>query len=255
LLSRIGRLEGIHAGQSCYIFGDGPSIKWFDFHHFTDRPAICCNNMAFHRDFGLLDARYYLMIEPWLFCPRWMQRQPATRDFRLITAALRALMTRRDDVEFFVSLSNWPFVRGENVTFLYRRLPRTARQDVADLHSLRSLGGTFHAALTLAVYMGFTDITLLGFDAWTIQPARNLHWYERGEGEIFEATNVAADFLRTVGKFAEVSTISVDGDSCNVRNIPYELRTGSAPAFHDNHELLSPENMKLLASYPDYRIF
>ena len=36
ILSRVSSLKNHHAGESCYIIGDGVSIKWFDLASFSD---------------------------------------------------------------------------------------------------------------------------------------------------------------------------------------------------------------------------
>ena len=41
----------IHKGKTCYIFGDGPSIKYFDLSRFDDYIGISCGNQIFHKDF------------------------------------------------------------------------------------------------------------------------------------------------------------------------------------------------------------
>ena len=44
------KLENIHDGESCYIFGDGHSIKYYDISNFNDKIGIACNHFPFHKD-------------------------------------------------------------------------------------------------------------------------------------------------------------------------------------------------------------
>lgn len=115
-------------------------------------------------------------------------------------------------------------------------------------------GGSFDASLAIAYYLGFSHVYLIGFDAWTIQPARNMHWYERGEGIFFEPTNFATEFLETLKKKMDIYTISVDGSSCNVRNRPYLEHTGQPPMFRENRQIIDKEFLRVLATYPGYKI-
>ena len=46
ILSRIYSLKNYHKGESCYIFGDGVSIKWFDLSSFSDKPVISLNKIV-----------------------------------------------------------------------------------------------------------------------------------------------------------------------------------------------------------------
>lgn len=246
--------SNLHRGESCYIFGDGPSIKWFDLGQFADHPAICCGVLPFHKDFGKLNVRYFTMVEPWLFVPRLFQPR-ILHGLRGIAAEYRRFVMRSPDKQFFVSLSNRLSLCGSHIHYVYRGLPAIRQRTDELLERFNLFAGSFHASLTLAYYLGFTKVYLVGFDGWTIHPARSLHWYELGEGEVFEATNLAFDFLGVLRSEMDICTISVDGDSKNVTNIRYEAHTGQAPRFRENHELLDKRYLDVLATYPGYRIF
>lgn len=254
-LSRIEKFRNIHKGETCYIFGDGPSIKWFDLGQFQDYPAICGNAIAFHKDFAKLNARYYLIVEPWLFCPSWMQRRQILRDYKIIADEFRSIIISNQDIQFFLHLSNYFSVSGANVNYVFRGLPKNINKTDELLMEFDLFGGSFHAELILAYYLGFSKIYLVGFDAWTIQPARNLHWYEYGEGILFEPTNFATDFLNILKSECEIYTISMDGDSQNVTNISYENYTGKPPTFKENFQLMEQRYLDILATCPGCRIF
>ncbi|MFT3858150.1 MAG: hypothetical protein QM742_11860 [Aquabacterium sp.] len=253
LLARLKRFEGIHKGQSCYIFGDGPSLKWFDLSAFKDRPAIACNNVMFHKGFDELDVLYYAIVAPWLFCPIWMQRHRNIRELRGLAAAYRARIHASPDIEFFLAWSNRGSIRAPNVTFLGRKLP-AGQEQYEQLNAFNLFGGAFNAALSLAYYMGFSEVYLVGFDSWIIQPARKSHWYERGEGEFFEPTNLAQDFLNALKPRMDIYAVGVEGGSRNVNYVAYETLTGRKPSYTENTSLLTPESRAILSTFPGYRI-
>jgi hypothetical protein len=255
-LNEIQKFEGLHDKGTCYIFGDGPSIKWFDLSNFRDHPAICCNNFLFHKDFSELDVKYYAIVPPWLFCPWWMKRNKTIINLQSIANEYRKVIKERQDIQFFVHLSNIITLNFKNVNFLYKSLPLKCKQSAGDdFSAINPCSGALQATLALAHYFGFSKIYLIGFDGWTIQPARALHWYELGKGEFFEPTNFGANFLNVFQREADIYTISADGQSCNVKNISYESYTGKPPVFKENHELLSAHNLNVLATYPGYKIF
>ena len=80
------RFKDIHKGQTCYIFGDEPSIKWFDLSNFDDHIGIACGNQMLHNDFGKLNIKYYAIPEPWLFCPNWIKKHQFLKDYNKLTA-------------------------------------------------------------------------------------------------------------------------------------------------------------------------
>ncbi len=253
-LSGIEKFRNIHKGETCYIFGDGPSIKWFDLSQFSDYVAICCGILPFHKDFNKLNIKYMTLVEPWFFVPKIFQPK-IIHEFKILAAEYKKLIKRSLDKEFFIHLSNIFSLSGENVNYVFRGLPKNINRTDELLGQFDLFDGSFRAALALAYYFGFSKIYLVGFDAWTIQPARNGHWYEFGEGVFFEATNFDTDFLEIIKREADVYTISMDDESKNVKNINYDTFTGKPPEFKENYELLDAHYLNVLATFPEYRIF
>jgi hypothetical protein len=244
-----------HKGESCYIFGDGPSLKWFDLKFFRNLPSICCGLLPFHKDFNKLDVRYCLLVEPWVFAPEYIRpRKMGLAETNLIAKAYKEVIRQNRQRSFFIHVSNCYSLWGRNVDYVFRSLPRGEQIDKL-LNQFNLFGGSFHASLALAYHLGFSKVYLLGFDAWTIQPSRNMHWYEFGEGIFFKSTNFATDFLEILKRRIDIYTISMDGESCNVENISYEKYTGQRPLFKENTEIVEDRYLKLLASYPEYEIY
>lgn len=250
------KFRGIHEGETCYIFGDGPSVKWFDLASFGDHPAICVNLFPFHKDFNKLDVRYCTMIEPWVFAPDWIQPNiPAITEFRGIIKEYKSIIRSNLDKQFFVHFSNYFSLPGENVNIMFKELPKSRNKMDEELRQVDCFGGSFYAALSLAYYLGFKKIYLVGFDGWLLQPARALHWYELGEGRFFEPTNFATEFLNVLQTEVEICAIAYDGQSKNVKCISYENYAGKPPKYKENHELITEKNLGVLATYPGYDIF
>ncbi len=251
---QLQKFSNRHEGETCYIFGDGPSIKWFDFSEFGNHPAICCGMIPFHKDFEKLDVRYIALVEPWLFVPKLFQPK-ILHSLRQIAAEYRNCIIRLPDKKFFLNLSNQFSVSGKNINYVYRNLPNPRNAIDKQLNQFDIFGGSFHASLSLAYYMGFKTIYLVGFDAWTIQPARTLRWYELGDGEYFDPTNFAWEYLKVLKPEIDIYTISKDGDSCNVKNIGYASYTGKQPEYRENYELLSEHMLNILSTCHEYKIF
>ena len=252
---KLNKYKDIHKGETCYIFGDGPSIKWFDLAEFGDHIGISCGSIPFHNDFKSLNVKYHALVEPWFYCPSWMQPHQYLKDYKILSNTHRNLMFQHKNIEFFINLSNFPWALGSNITYVHRKLITKNSK----IHKVKEINdpfiGSFHATLSLAYLMGFSKVYLIGFDAWTIQPSRTLRWYELGEGEFFKATNFADNFLNFIKKDIDVYTISKDGNSCNVKNIDYKEYTNKDPVFKENYQILSKNYLRILDSFPEYRIF
>ena len=53
------KFKDIHRGESCYLFGNGASIKYFDLKKFDDKPSIGCGGLFLHKDFNELKVKYF----------------------------------------------------------------------------------------------------------------------------------------------------------------------------------------------------
>lgn len=68
VLGKVRKFNNIHKGESCYIFGDGISLKSMDLHQLSDKCAIACNYVPFHKEFVSLNCSYGVVSAP-LFHP------------------------------------------------------------------------------------------------------------------------------------------------------------------------------------------
>ena len=151
---QLAKFNHRHEGETCYIFGDGPSIKWFDFNEFSDHPAICCGMIPLHKDFDKLDVRYIALVEPWVFAPKIFQPK-ILHCLRQVAAEYKCRIASLPDKEFFVSMSNCFSLSGEKINYVYRNLSNPRNEIDKQINRFDCFGGSFHASLSLAYYMGF----------------------------------------------------------------------------------------------------
>lgn len=256
LLSRIEKFKGVHSGEACYIFGDGPSVKWFDLRLFGDKTTICSGLIPFHKDANFLNIKYCTVVDPWFFWPECLNPESSHDGLKPTANAYVALIRANPEKNFFINIANYPCLRGGNINYVYRSLPPTGRSCDFALSKLNLFGGSFHAPLALAYLLGFSQVYLVGFDAWTLQPARTRRFYELGEGDLYETKNFAKHFLDTLRREMEIYTIGPDcTTSRNAIRIGYEEYTGAKPVFRENFDLMSQDMLEILAHFPAFNIF
>lgn len=255
-LTKVHRYKDVHRGESCYLMGDGVSLKWFDLAAFTDKTTIPCAYTPLHKDFSQLHVDYMLLIEPWWFFPCVRTTNTPIRIIRNEVQKLyrKEAILRYPDVEFFVNLSNFPILRQPNITYLYRdiyddRLPKdfiTRRID--------SFAGSLRASVMMAIYMGFDHCFLVGMD-YTHVPSRSKHWYEKGRGVLLPQPGHNREFFEIAKEYIDITTITIDGASDCIDSVTYKDHTGRDPEFRENTELLDERYLNVLASWPGYKIF
>lgn len=249
-----------HEGETCYIFGDGPSIKSFDYSNFTDHISICCGMQIFHRDFNKLNVKYYSLIEPYLFYPDWIiltKKYQYLKKHRIITNEFKNLMKLNNDITFFLNLSNIFTIYLKNICFLHKY--KVKNIDAFKLLMSKNINpfvNSFNTVISIARLMGFKKIYLIGFDSHTIKntPYR---WYESNtkasshaddkiDYDLKEIVFMNEDILDIYGRDMEIVNISNEGTNCNVTHMDYSKYTGEKIENNTNVNLINPKYMGLL---------
>lgn len=256
LIHQIHDYRDKHKGESCYIIGDGVSVKWFDLEVFNDKLSFLCNFLPFHNDAHKLNAPYLSMVEPWWFMP--FERtlyQPQKKIYRNPRQKFyRNLINGNQDKTFFINLSNYLVLREKNIIYTYMDFndPRLPENFITS--RIKAYEGSLRFLVTLAIYMGFKNCHLVGFD-YTHLPSRSLHWYERGEGIFTPLDEYNKDFFDIANEYMDITTITLDGSSNYLNSITYKEYSGLEPSYRENTDLMSSEHLKAMDAWPDYRIF
>ena len=259
--SNLSKFKDLHKNQQCYIFGNGPSIKWMDLSHFKDKIAICTGQLHYHKDFKELDSKYFLLIEPWFFTDRFTRKIFASsaqnvivKNLKLLSDDYLAFINRNsdEDKEFFVSLSNYFHLRKNNVNFVHRNLPFKSESEQTITEN--SLSGSFSASLALAYYLGFKEIYLVGFDAMTLYPSANERYYEKKQRGNTNNKPIKDKLLSYLEDKIDISVICHNKSSDILKTREYEDLFKTKAIYKENHEIISKEYLDLL-SLSGYKIF
>lgn len=250
MLCRLTKFKNIHGGESCYIFGDGISIKFMDLTVFGDKPAIAVNYMPFHKDMPSMDCRYAVMAEPYYFCP-WLGGNSLARihHLNLITRLYRELVEATPHRDYFFNLSNFPFFRRQNVYHFFRDIPDCRLQDDFITKRIDCYAGVMRAAILIAIYLGFKQATLVGFD-YSHSQSLSGHWYEKGKGKLQPMPGFSEEFFSIAKEFIDITSITLEGSSGVVDAITYKDYTGQNLCFKENTELASLPFLRALDTDP-----
>jgi len=255
MLSKVHRYKDIHKGESCYLIGDGVSVKWFDLGVFSDKITIPCGLIPFHNDFNKMLVNYLVLIEPWWFYP-WERDPPITGKYKSNPRQLayREIINNHPDKDFFISLSNYPVLSSKNITYLFRGFHDDRLPDNFIANRINCLDGSLRASISLAIYMGFEHVYLVGFD-YTHVPSHFLHWYEKGEGILSLHKDYEKDFFEIAKDFIDITTITLDGSSDFINSITYKKHTGREPTYRENTELISERYCNILDAWSGNTIY
>jgi len=257
-ISKIKKYKNLYKDESCYIFGDGISIKQYDLSKFGNHIGFTAAFIPFHKDFQKLDVKFCSIAEPYWFYPlERMRKQVNGKNFSTFIpnprqAAFKKFLSSNPQVTLITNLSNiFGLKRSFQTIYTYKKLPDN--QDKF-LKNFNVLEGSFKALVSIAIYMGFKDIYLVGFDYLDYEPMAH-HWYEKGRGIKLRDTNFEEEFIKNAMKAANLISISPSGKSKYVHSISYTSYTGSGLHWKENTQICSLEKLKVLSTWPHYNIF
>lgn len=245
-----------HQGQDCYIFGDGVSIKWFSLPQFADKISITVGFIPFHKSFKSLNAKYCIVSEPYWFYNKYVDKLITAKHYPQpeISSAYKAFIRTSAEINFFISFTNLFALRSSNINYLFQSLPCNDAYNKA-MKNINYFNGSFRTSISLAIYMGFANIFLVGFD-YTHLPSLDMHWYENGKGKKGFHAGYQQDFLLNASSFASIYTITpFDSKSEYIKSISYCDFTGTSQHYQENTDLLDTSFLSALDTYPGYNIF
>lgn len=253
-LARNRKFKDLHKGESCYIFGNGISLKSMDLKKFKDKIAIGCNSLFIHNDFDKLDCRYYQIPPPWIYYPYYRYYGKFQRNY--IGDLYRKKIKENKHTCFFTSLGNYFSMRGENIYYTHHFGSRDWNLDRCEMDGVFSfmLGATY-AMLGTAVYMGFDSAVLVGCD-YTFAPAQDFHFFEKGKGSVQKKLSspygILFDELR---KQIDITTIVQTGMRSSIKYVEYEKYMNCNSTYRENTEIVDKWCLDLLEKQGYYHIY
>jgi hypothetical protein len=254
-LSKIHKFKDLHKDEEGYFFGNGISIKWFDLKQFSNKVAIGCNFIPFHKSFNDLNIKYLMLSEPFWFYPKlWTKNITSGNSQPKTMKAYRQIIQDNPDKEFLVNLSNILVLKSNNVNYLFRDIkdPRLPPDFITN--KINTFSGSFRLGIFMAIYMGFKHIYLVGCD-YTHSKTRALHFYEKGQGFDYDLPPYEEEFLSIAKEFIDITTITIDGKGEFLNSLTYKDHTGCEPIFQENDQLVDKKYLEALNEWHNYSIF
>lgn len=250
VLQRNKKFEGLHKGESCYIFGSGGSIKYFDLSKFNDKIAISCGLFYLHRDFDKVNIRYYFEGHPFIHYRYWVHPYSNKIKKSIIGILYREKMSRYQNVSNFVNLSDYLGIRGNNIYYLHHFAePFKSYSDSQLCGKFPPMVSSLGGMLGLALFMGIKDITLVGCD-YTLFPQRQGHFFEFGKfPDAFSEEPNNKEYLVDATRYANIRIVTpLESYRGHILpHISYKELTGADPVYKENYEIVLQADLLTLS--------
>lgn len=249
-------LKNRYQDETCYIFGNGSSLKRISLKHFSDFYTFSCNWMSLHKDYKLLKKNIgYALTTPFWFSPIF--RNTYSKKFRYNMGKKTFLKNFCFEKEnLFTSISNYPFlINKPNVNYLHDFGNKNLDIKFHDLTGTFSLmSSAIYAMIGIAKYMGFKKIILVGMDYLYNYPFYG-HFYERKSNTIFDINEKSFKqkrikdilFFQDLEKNIDLLLLAPEGSSSGfIKTISYKNFFATQEENFTNYDLVNLNNLNLL---------
>lgn len=244
LLRRNRRFAGVHRGESCYLLGNGVSLKQMDLPALNDHLAIGLNLICLHKEFGRLTVPYYVVPEAFFFYPWFWSTYLNRYEPNMLGRLLKSGLRRHTTPTLFTSASNVLGARA-GTHFLHHFGHRQADKRYVDAAGVFSfMTGSLYCAVGLAIFLGFRRVMLVGCD-YMFSPGRLGHFYSYGPGIPADSNTTVYDpLLAEVRDLIDVVVVTPDGTSHCAPSVTYTELTGRPTRYRENHEIVEPDDLQ-----------
>jgi hypothetical protein len=247
IIKKNSKWKGLHSGETCLIFGNGASLKYYNIADITKIPSIGCT-------FSLADNRlvkseldYCVVPEPYFFYPvrRDSRSDAIVRNY--IGKIMMKIIRRNLKTRFFCSITNYyAFMhRFGNVSYWYHGGEKST--DSFDLAGkFGRCAGALDMMLGVAQYMGFSKAILIGCD-YLGDPVMGGHFYANDIPKYEKADVAYANRIKGVAADLDILVLLPKGSKSSVfKSMSFEEYFNTQEKYHENFEIVDDQYLFMM---------
>jgi hypothetical protein len=253
------KFKGIHEGKSCYIFGNGSSLKYFDLNNFRDKISIGTGLLLSHKDCHKLNLKYYYTGHTFFYYKYWTNPYSKKIEKNILGNIYKKNILNNPQIDFFVSLTNYFAFNRKNLNYVHHFNKKFSLENMYNLHEKFSfIDGALSSMIGIAIYLGFKKIFLVGCD-YTIIPTIQRHFYEYGKVKLKKHKRPYADiFLNAAQNICDIKTVTLNKEYNGeiLSSISYKELTNHEIIYNENNNLVNQKVLNdLNKTNMNYKIF
>lgn len=260
-LKEIHKLKDLEKGKTCYVIGDGVSLKYYDLKFFNKHDSISLSYLPFHKEFDYINCKYCLLIQPYFFYPLNYITDPMNPPKKIFwhnkigKFFKEKIINRYKDKIFITHLSNYFSLKNyKNNYFILNQFNDENFDKFLKEKNIISWEWSMKAGVLFAIYLGYKKIFLVGCD-YADNPSKIGHWYERNAKE--KTTSYNKDlklFFDSLDDIVDIKIISKNNNQNDKRFINYEKYSGSSIKNLAEKSPIEEDILNILKSWPEYNI-
>lgn len=157
-------LRDIEKGKRCFVIAPGPSINNQDLSLLKDETCIAISTVYAHKDFAAINPKYYVLS------PVFKHHATISKEENLVSWARDMDASLHDNTIIFAYVGDKGYFDKYNIfqnkeVYWLQYIPwdEGAIKEI-DLQNLPDIRSVSEATFSIAIYLGFNNIFILGFD-------------------------------------------------------------------------------------------
>lgn len=217
--------KDLNKGRRCFILGNGPSLSKVDFSLLKDEITFTVNDLFYKDDFDKLNTTYHLFADPYYFTE--------------LEEVIERLLKKSNPSGIFIESSGYQDMEQKKLFLKYPIYVYANGFEVDDLSFIQInlckllpyYCTVVQNAITIAIYMGFSEIYLLGCDCTGI-----LNYIDKVQGQ---------DIKNYAYQLPEEEKIRQQGISLNCEHMFFEWHH-IFKSYRILKDIMKEKNIKLI---------
>ena len=245
-------LQNIHAGETCFIFANGGSLKYYDISKLPDVACLACTFSLTDDRMKSLNPKYYVVADSYALYSLLFNTQPHVRRFQVnkMKLVFEDIFKTNRDTKIFVNISNFyaKICRRTNIQYYHYFEDRNSfKHDLAG--SFSNCRGSLDTMLGVAKYLGFTEALLFGCDYLGTSPMEG-HFYSDKK----PSSSIDKDYFQEYHNKVKLAADGIDVTvilpkgvtSTSFKSESYEDRFGLERENNKNNDIIDGRHLKML---------
>jgi hypothetical protein len=238
-------------GETCYIFANGASLKYYDISKLPDNPSIVCAYSLIDKRIESLNVQYYVTTDSYCLYSFLYNTYPHVREFQRnkVRPIFSDLLKKHEKITAFVNVTNYysTLCRRDNVYYFHHfgdkeSLSHNLSENFALCH------GALDTMLGVSKYLGFSKAVLIGCDYLGSPPVMG-HFYADSKPHTTPAADLAEyrARIKRVSEGIDVTVILPEGViSPEFEYDSYENYFKLEKNYRENKDFIDAKHLEML---------
>jgi hypothetical protein len=253
VISKNIELKGKHLNETCLIFGNGASLKYYNFAKLPKYDSIVCTHSLTDQRMKDIKVKYCILSNPYTLYPLYNNPYNHLIQYNYLSKIFKRMINENELVTFITSITNYYahiINRPKNIKYFhhYTKTDLKINKLSYDLAGIfNSTAGALDIMIGVAKYIGYSKIILLGCD-YLGQPSTGGHFYSNYKPTLNKGDSNYAKRFTKLTKNTDIQIVFYDDKikSPYYDSITYTDLCNDSNVYQDNYKIVREDYFKIM---------